>query len=80
MRNEAKELIGINKNVSSKINLILENNAVETITFSTKLTEIFSRKKLPENARKLRGLVWRGNERIRRRICFQMKKTNSMTK
>jgi hypothetical protein len=32
MRNEAKELIGINKNVSSKINLILENNAVETIT------------------------------------------------
>jgi hypothetical protein len=32
MRNEAKELIGINKNVSSKINLILENNA-ETITF-----------------------------------------------
>jgi hypothetical protein len=32
MRNEAK-LIGINKNVSSKINLILENNAVETITF-----------------------------------------------
>jgi hypothetical protein len=44
MRNEAKELIGINKNVSSKINLILENNAVETITFSTKLTEIFSRK------------------------------------
>jgi hypothetical protein len=27
------------------------------------LTEIFSRKD-PENARKLRGLVWRGNERI----------------
>jgi hypothetical protein len=45
MRNEAKELIGINKNVSSKINLILEN-AVKRLLFSTKLTEIFSRKRL----------------------------------
>ncbi len=26
MRNEAQELIGINKNVSSKINLIIEKN------------------------------------------------------
>jgi lipopolysaccharide export system protein LptA len=65
MRNEAKELIGINKNVSSKINLILENNAVETITFFNQVDgDIFPEKELPENARKLRGLVWRGNERI----------------
>jgi lipopolysaccharide export system protein LptA len=65
MRNEAKELIGINKNVSSKINLILENNAVETITFFKQVDgDIFPEKELPENARKLRGLIWRGNERI----------------
>ena len=66
MRNDAKELIGINKNVSSKINLILENNAVETITFFNKVDgDIYPEIDLPENARKLRGLVWRGDERIK---------------
>ncbi|MFV8337178.1 OstA-like protein [Flavobacterium sp. RSP29] len=66
MRNEAQELIGINKNVSSKINLILEENAIETITFFQQVDgDIFPEKDLPENARKLRGLVWRGDERIK---------------
>jgi lipopolysaccharide export system protein LptA len=66
MRNDANELIGINKNVSSKINLILENNAVETITFYNKVDgDIYPEADLPENARKLRGLVWRGDERIK---------------
>ncbi len=66
MRNDQKELIGINKNVSSKINLILENNAVETITFFNKVDgDIYPEADLPENARKLRGLVWRGDERIK---------------
>jgi lipopolysaccharide export system protein LptA len=66
MRNEAKELIGINKNVSSKINLILEDSAVETITFFNQIDgNIYPDKDLPENARKLRGLLWRGDERIK---------------
>ena len=66
MRNDANELIGINKNVSSKINLILENNAVETITFYNKVDgDIYPEDELPENARKLRGMVWRGDERIK---------------
>ncbi|WP_410505336.1 OstA-like protein [Flavobacterium sp. JLP] len=66
MWNDANELIGINKNVSSKINLILENNAVETITFFNKVDgDIYPEADLPENARKLRGLVWRGDERIK---------------
>lgn len=65
MRNEDNELIGINKNVSSKINLTFEDNAVETITFFKQVDgDIFPEKDLPENARKLRGLVWRGDERI----------------
>jgi DNA-directed RNA polymerase len=33
MRNDDKELIGINKNKSSKINLIFEDKGIETITF-----------------------------------------------
>ncbi|WP_409994011.1 OstA-like protein [Flavobacterium poyangense] len=66
MRNDAHELIGINKNVSSKINMILDNNAVETITFFNKVDgDIYPEADLPENARKLRGLVWRGDERIK---------------
>jgi hypothetical protein len=66
MRNDAKELIGINKNVSSKINLVLEKNAIETITFFQQVDgDIYPEKDLPENARKLRGLVWRGDERIK---------------
>ena len=66
MRNDAQELIGINKNVSSKINLILEKNAIETITFFNQVDgDIYPEKDLPENARKLRGLVWRGDERIK---------------
>lgn len=65
MRNDAHELIGINKNVSSKINLIFDGNTVETITFFHQVDgTIFPDKDLPENARKLRGLVWRGDERI----------------
>ena len=66
MRNEAQELIGINKNKSSKINLIIEKNDIETITFFQQVDgDIFPEKELPENARKLRGLVWRGEERIK---------------
>ncbi|MGZ9675513.1 OstA-like protein [Flavobacterium sp. GNP001] len=66
MRNDDQELIGINKNKSSKINLILENNEVETITFFQQVDgDIFPEKELPENARILRGFVWRGDERIK---------------
>ncbi|MFV5688136.1 OstA-like protein [Flavobacterium sp. ZT3R25] len=66
MRNDAKELIGINKNVSSKINIIFDKNTIETITFFKQVDgDIFPEKELPENARKLRGLVWRGDERIK---------------
>jgi hypothetical protein len=66
MRNDQNELIGINKNVSSKINLTLDKNKIETITFfKTVDGDIYPDKELPENARKLRGFVWRGDERIR---------------
>lgn len=66
MRNDEHELIGINKNVSSKINLIIENNDIETITFFNKVDgDVYPEADLPENARKLRGLHWRGDERIK---------------
>lgn len=66
LRNDEQELIGINKSVSSKINMILDKNTIETITNFNKIEgEIYPEKELPENARKLRGFIWRGEERIK---------------
>jgi len=66
MRNDAHELIGINKNVSSKINILFDKNAIETITFFTNVDgSIYPESELPENARTLKGLNWRGDERIK---------------
>ena len=66
MRNDAKELIGINKNVSSKINILFDKNTIETITFFKQVDgDIYPEAELPENARTLRGLKWRGDERIK---------------
>ncbi|RTY92368.1 OstA-like protein [Flavobacterium sp. GT3R68] len=65
MRNDQQELIGINKSISSKINLMLDKNKVDTLTlFGNPDGDIFPEKDLPENARKLRGFIWRGDERI----------------
>ncbi len=66
MRNDKNELIGINKNVSSKINMTLDKSNIDTITFyKTVDGDIYPEKDLPENARKLRGFIWRGDERIK---------------
>jgi lipopolysaccharide export system protein LptA len=66
MRNDKQELIGINKSVGSKINLILDKNTIETITvYNNPDGDIYPEAELPENARKLRGFVWRGDERIK---------------
>lgn len=65
MYNDANEFVGINKTVCSKINLELEENKINTITFFTKTDSfIYPEKDFPENARKLRGFLWRGDERI----------------
>ncbi len=66
MYNDDNELIGINKNVSSKINMTMDGNQIDTMTFFTNIDgDIFPEKDLPENARKLRGFIWRGDEIIK---------------
>lgn len=66
LRNDQHELIGINKSVGSKINLILDKNTIETITIFNKPDgDIYPEAELPENVRKLRGFVWRADERIK---------------
>lgn len=66
LRNDDQELVGINKGVSSNINMMLEQNQIDTLTLIGKPdSEIYPEDELPENARKLRGFIWRGDERIK---------------
>ena len=59
------ELYGIDKSVSSSINLTFEENQIETVSFHTDIKgDTYPEDELPENARKLRGFIWRGDERI----------------
>ncbi len=60
------ELYGIDKNESSKINLTFAENQIETVSFHTDIKgSTYPESELPENARKLRGFIWRGDERIK---------------
>lgn len=66
MRSEDDDLIGINKSFSSRINLLLEDNKISEITqYDKPDSDLYPEKELPENARLLKGFVWRGDERIR---------------
>jgi len=66
LRNDEQELIGIDKCACSKINVILEDNKIEQVTKYTQTDcDLYPEKDLPENARLLRGFVWRGDEQIK---------------
>jgi hypothetical protein len=66
MYNDDQELIGINKTICSSIRLTFEDSDIEDITFFTNPDgDIFPETELPESSRKLKGFVWRGEERIR---------------
>ncbi len=65
MYNDDNELIGINKTICSAIQMTLEKSDIEVITFFTDPDgDIFPEKDLPPNSRKLKGFIWRGDERI----------------
>ncbi|MDV7140744.1 OstA-like protein [Maribacter sp. TH_r10] len=65
MYNDDDELIGIDKTICSAIRISLENNDIDELTFITDPDgDIFPETELPENSRKLKGFIWRGDERI----------------
>jgi hypothetical protein len=65
MYNDDQELIGINKTVCSKINITFANNDVEDLTFFVEPDgTIFTEGNLAAEQRILKGMVWRGVERI----------------
>ncbi|GAB4160687.1 MAG: OstA-like protein [Winogradskyella sp.] len=64
MRNEANELIGIQKSKSGSINIQIVEQAIEEVRFINQIDgNIFPEPDFPRNARRLRGFDWRGEER-----------------
>jgi len=60
------ELTGIEKKISSSINITFEDNKINTLTsFKNIDSDLYPETELPENARKLRGFIWRGDEIIK---------------
>lgn len=65
MYDDKQELIGIDKTICSKIRLHMLNNAIDEIAFFVNPDgNIFPDKDLPEDSRKLKGFIWRGDERM----------------
>lgn len=59
-------LTGIEKKISSKINITFEDNKINVLTsYKDVESEMYPEKELPENARRLRGFNWRGDEIIK---------------
>lgn len=42
-----------------------DQSKIDTITFFNNVDDNYPKKDLPENARKLRGFIWRDDERIK---------------
>ncbi|WP_339610546.1 OstA-like protein [uncultured Planktosalinus sp.] len=64
-RNENDELVGINHSRASSIQITLSEQEIETIRFIRQAEgKLHPESEFPENARILRGFIWRGDERL----------------
>lgn len=65
MYNDDDELIGINNNTASMLEMYLEDQQITGIKFIKKIPgKIYPPSEFPENARKFPGFNWRGDERL----------------
>ncbi|WP_311196002.1 hypothetical protein [Antarcticibacterium sp. 1MA-6-2] len=64
-RNSEQELIGINKTLSSSIKIMFENREINYIDYITSVDGTLTpEEEFPENARRLKGFNWRGDEEL----------------
>lgn len=64
-RNEAQELIGINKTLSSSIKILFEEQEMKDIYYYKQVDGTLTpQEDFPENTRRLRGFNWRGEEQL----------------
>ena len=65
MRNDPGELIGINKTLSSSIQIMLEDQKVQDVYYLKQVDgTLYPEEELPLNARELKGFNWRGEEQL----------------
>lgn len=65
LRNSETELIGIDKTLSSSIKLLLKNREITDVIYNTNAEGVlYQETELPENARILKGFIWRGEEKL----------------
>jgi hypothetical protein len=61
---EAGELIGINKTICSALDIVFLNNEINEISFYVSPDgEVFPEDQIDKNLRKLKGFLWRENEK-----------------
>ncbi len=64
-RDDEGTLIGIEKTTSSAIKMELKDKEIKDITYFTDVPgKLYPENELPPNARKLKGMLWRGDEQI----------------
>ncbi|WP_299522158.1 OstA-like protein [Winogradskyella sp.] len=64
MRNDANELIGIQKSKSGSINIQIIDQAIDEVRFINQIDgNIFPEADFPRSSKRLRGFDWRGEER-----------------
>ena len=62
---DTQDLVGIDKSICSALQMDIEDNAIDQITYFTEPEgTVYPEKELPKNARQLRGFVWRGSEKV----------------
>lgn len=81
-RNEDLELIGINKVLSSRIKIFFEEQQLTDVYYYDNVEgTLYQESNLPENARELEGLNWRGDELISsKKDLFRDEKPFELTK
>lgn len=80
MYNDDQELIGIDKTICSKIRMHMKNNDIDELIFYVNPDgDIFPEKDLPVDSRKLKGFIWRGEERILNKEAIFDEDDNNIT-
>ena len=65
MYNDDDEFVGVDKTTCSKIRLIMENSDIDEITFFIDPDgDIFPEEDWAEQVQRLKGFIWRGDERL----------------
>lgn len=81
VREDDGELFGINKSLAAKIKMLLENREVTDIYYYNQPEDkTYPEDDFPPNARKLKGFLWRGDERLYQKSdLFTNRKTYKKT-